>query len=307
MSAFPKVAVLMGGISSERPVSFRSGAAIAQGLRDAGHDVAEIGLDTAAIPDLSGFDAAFIALHGRFGEDGAIQALLDAARVPYTGPGAEASRISFDKILSRRVLQDAGLPVAKGFVLRAGEAPSAIPLSLPFVVKPPREGSSVGVTIVRDAADIAAAVEAARAKSPEGDILVEDFIPGREWTVGLVGGEPYPVIDIAAKLDGGWYSWKSKYESGGTTVYSFPGDDPAMRAATERCRELAAEAFRALGCRGMGRIDMRVTPDFEPYILEMNTIPGFTATSLLPKAAAKAGLSFSQLCDRILSLAAFGA
>ena len=111
----------------------------------------------------------------------------------------------------------------------------------------------------------------------------------------------------AAKLDGGWYSWKSKDESGGTTVYSFPGDDPALRAATERCRELAAEAFRALGCRGMGRIDMRVTPDFKPYILEMNTIPGFTATSLLPKAAAKAGLSFAQLCDRILSLAAFGA
>ena len=306
MSAFPKVAVLMGGISSERPVSFRSGAAIAQGLRDAGHEVAEIGLDTASIPDLSGFDAAFIALHGRFGEDGAIQSLLDAARVPYTGPGAEASRISFDKILSRRVLQDAGLPVAKGFVLSAGEDPASIPLPLPFVVKPPREGSSVGVTIVRDAADIAAAVEAARAKSPEGDILVEDFIPGHEWTVGLVGGEPYPVIDIAAKLDGGWYSWKSKYESGGTTVYSFPGDDPALRAATERCRELAAEAFRALGCRGMGRIDMRVTPDYEPYILEMNTIPGFTATSLLPKAAAKAGISFAQLCDRILSLAAFG-
>ena len=304
MPDFHKVAVLMGGISSERPVSFRSGTAIAQGLRDAGHDVTEIGLDTASIPDLSGFDAAFIALHGRFGEDGAVQALLDAAGIPYTGPGAAASRVSFDKIPSREILAKAGLPIAKGFVLPAGADPASIPLPLPFVVKPPREGSSVGVTIVRDSADIADAVAAARAKSPEGDILVEDFIPGHEWTVGLVGGEPFPVIDIAAKLDGGWYSWKSKYESGGTTVYSFPADDPAMRAATERCREVAAEAFRALGCRGMGRIDLRVTPDFEPYILEMNTIPGFTATSLLPKAAAKVGLSFAELCDRILSLAA---
>ena len=304
MSDFRNVAVLMGGISSERPVSLRSGAAITQGLLDAGYNAVPVQLDEAAIPDLSAYDAAFIALHGRFGEDGGVQKLLDDARVPYTGPGAEASRISFDKILSREVLARAGLPIARGHILHAGESPDTIPLPLPFVIKPPREGSSVGVTIVREADAVADAVALARAKSPEGDIIVEDFIPGREWTVGLVGGEPFPVIDIAAKLDGGWYSWKSKYESGGTTVYSFPGDDPAMLAATERCREVAAEAFRALGCRGMGRVDLRVTPDFQPVILEMNTIPGFTATSLLPKAAAKVGLSFAQLCDRILRLAA---
>ena len=304
MPEFHRVAVLMGGISSERPVSLRSGAAIAQGLRDAGHDVAEIRLDEAAIPDLSGFDAAFLALHGRFGEDGAVQALLDAAGIPYTGPGAEASRVSFDKILSRRVLADAGLPIARGHVLGPADDPASIPLPLPFVVKPPREGSSVGVSIVREAADIAAAVELARSKAPDGDILVEDFIPGREWTVGLVGGDPLPVIDIAAKLDGGWYSWKSKYESGGTTAYTFPADDPALRAAAERCQAVAADVFRALGCRGMGRVDFRVTPALEPVVLEMNTLPGFTATSLLPKAAARAGLSFPGLCDRILRLAA---
>ncbi len=294
----------MGGISSEREISLRSGAAVAQGLRDAGHHVEEVRLDSAALPDLSGFDAAFLALHGRFGEDGTVQALLDRLRLPYTGPGAEASRKSFDKIATRDVLIAAGLPVAKGVVLHPGEPAESIGLPLPFVVKPPREGSSVGVSIVKRPEEIIPAVTAARDKAPEGDILIEDYIPGAEWTVGIVGEEALPPIEISANLDGGWYSWDSKYKPGGC-LHTFPEDNPRLRPLIPVCQELALKAYHALGCRGLGRVDFRITPEGTPFILEMNTLPGFTSASLLPDEAARAGYTFSGICEKILELAAF--
>lgn len=299
---FQRVAVLMGGVSNERPISIQSGEAVVRGLRDAGYRAEPVLLDREALPPLEGIEAVFIALHGRFGEDGGVQRLLDARGVPYTGAGAEASRVAFDKILTRAVLAAAGCPVAPGQTLGVREPVSAVTLPLPLVVKPPREGSSLGITIVRAEGELAPAVAEGRRYADE--LLIEAFIPGREWTVGIVDGEALPPIEIEAALDGGWYSWRAKYFSAGTTRYLFPEDHPGEAALCRRCRELALEVSRALGVRGMARVDFRVPPQGDPVVLELNTIPGFTGTSLLPKAAARAGLSFAALCARLLETAA---
>lgn len=300
---FHRVAVLMGGVSSEREISLKSGSGVVNGLREAGYDVTPVDIEREELPALVGIEAVFIALHGRFGEDGGIQRLLDARKLPYTGSGAESSRISFDKVLTRDALLAAGLPVAEGQLLPAGAPASALRLPLPVVVKPPREGSSVGISIVRTAAELGPALAEARKYADE--LLVETFIPGREWTVGVVGDDALPPVEIEPKIDGGWYSWQAKYFSNGTTQYVFPDDNPADVALSAHCRDLASRVFRALDARGLGRIDFRITPEGKPFILELNTIPGFTPQSLLPKAAARAGLSFSALCARILETARF--
>lgn len=298
---FHRVAVLMGGTSSEREISLKSGDAVVQGLREAGYDVTPVVLDREELPALPGIEAAFVALHGRFGEDGGIQRLLNARKLPYTGSGAESSRVSFDKVLTRDALTAAALPVAAGQVLAPGETAAAVRISCPLVVKPPREGSSVGVSIVQNPSELDAAIAEGRRFNPE--LLVEAFVPGREWTVGIVGDEALPPVEIQPKLDGGWYSWQAKYFSNGTTRYSFPDDNPEDSALSARCRELALRVFRALECRGLGRVDFRITPEGEPFVLELNAIPGFTQHSLLPKAAARAGIPFPALCARILETA----
>lgn len=296
-----KIAVLMGGISSEREISLRSGAAVVKGLQEAGYEAVPVVLERDTLDGLpQDVDAVFIALHGGYGENGGVQADLDARGLPYTGPGAACSRITIDKVATKRVLDAAGIPTAPYEVLAAGQDKTGI--APPLVVKPPRDGSSVGVSKVTDLSQWEAALARARAADPQGEALVERYIPGREWTVGLVGEEVLPVIEIQAA--NGWYGFVEKY-SAGTTRYLFP-DTEADRPLTARCQRLARAAFAAVDGRGVSRVDFRVDPDGAPYVLEINTVPGFTETSLLPKAAARAGISFPALCARLVEQAACG-
>lgn len=290
---FKKVAVLKGGISSEREVSLRSGGAIAKGLREGGYEVLEIDITSRMFAIPEGIEAVFIALHGQFGEDGEIQQKLSEMDMPFTGSGAESSRVSFDKILTRERLIENGIPVAKGEVLTHAEGRT---IPVPLVVKPPREGSSVGCYLVFEDHAWESAFEGAAQYS--GEALVETFIPGRELTVGVVDGQVLPVVEIKPASE--WYDFNAKYVTG-DTQYVVPAelDDET----TAYLQSLALKTFEALEAEGFGRIDFRLTPEGMPYVLELNAIPGFTATSLLPKAAQAAGIGFSDLCCRIMELA----
>jgi len=294
---FQHVAVLKGGPSAERDISLCSGAAVAQGLRAAGFSVFEIDVRSETLDLPAETDAAFIALHGRFGEDGGVQALLDERRIPYTGSGAAASRAAMDKRLSRDRLAAAGLPIPEGARLSGSGA--SCPLPLPVVVKPPSQGSSLGCHVVRGPDDWEPALE--DALRYEGEVLVETFIAGRELTVGVVDQEAMPVVEI--RPEGGAYDYRAKYVPG-RTRYLTPAPLPAR--CTHEAQAMALAVFHALGARGFGRIDFRMDPRNRLFVLELNTIPGFTETSLLPKAAAAAGMDFPALCERILNLAAFG-
>lgn len=290
---YERVAVLMGGISSERAVSLKSGAAIAQGLRDGGYSVEEIDITSRRFSLPEEMDAVFVALHGEFGEDGEIQQQLLDMQVPFTGSGAESSHVSFDKVLTRERLMAKGIPVAKGEVLKRA---SDRTLPVPLVVKPPREGSSVGCFLVFEEEAWTAAFEGAAKFS--GDVLVEEFIPGRELTVGIVGRDVLPVIEIKPASE--WYDFNAKYVTG-NTEYVVPAQ--LDQVLTERLQSMALKTFDGLGAEGFGRVDFRLSPADEPYVLELNAIPGFTATSLLPKAADAAGIGFSELCCRIMESA----
>jgi len=290
---FKRVAVLMGGPSSERGVSLRSGAAVAKGLREAGYEVIEVDVKGQDFDVPEGVEAAFVALHGEFGEDGQIQKILDAKRIPYTGSGPEASRRSFDKILSKKLFVENGIPTPEYEILRKGQKRS---LSLPVVIKPACQGSSIGVHRVILESEWEKAL--ADSFSYGDEIVVESYIKGRELTVGIVDGEVLPVVEIVAPDD--WYGFDAKYTKG-SSKYLVPA--PLDLETCKRCREIALKTFQALGCRGMGRIDFRFAEDGRLYVLELNNIPGFTETSLLPKAAAEAGISFSNLCDRIINTA----
>ena len=297
---FEHVGVLMGGQSSEREISLTSGRAVLDGLRQAGYAAVSIVLDEECVAGrLDGLQAVFIALHGGYGENGGVQADLDAMRMPYTGSGARASKLAMCKVATKRRLEQASIPTAAYEVLPRGVDRTRLPL--PVVTKPPRDGSSVGISRVLRAVEWPAALAEARQHDPDGEVLVETYLPGREWTVGIVGDEALPVIEI--QPPGGWYDFKAKYTPGAST-YVFP-EGGELDALMQHCRDLALAAFRAVGCRGLGRVDFRVLPDGRPFVLEINTIPGFTPTSLLPKAAAKAGIAFPKLCARILSLACY--
>lgn len=288
-----RVAVLKGGVSAEREVSLRSGAAVAKGLREAGYRVTEVDVTDRTLVLPEAIDAVFIALHGHFGEDGEVQAILDDMGVPYTGAGVAASRAAFDKIVTKDRLCAAGIPTPEYRVLD-GEAAS--PLSRPVVVKPACQGSTIGIHCVREPGEWAAAcADAAR----HGRALVETFIPGRELTVGMAGETALPVGEIIAP--DAWYDYEAKYTSG-RTRYVFPAELDEFVA--RRCRALALETFRVMNCRGLARVDFRLPVDNAPTVLEINTIPGFTETSLLPKAAAAAGIGFAELCAKIVELAA---
>jgi len=294
-----RVAVLMGGTSSERDVSIRSGTAVVSALLAEGVEALPVVLDANRIDALpKGVTDVFLALHGGYGENGGVQADLDKLGVPYTGPGAAASRITIDKIATKRILEKAGIPTAAYEVLTRGKDATSLPL--PVVVKPPRDGSSVGISKVTEPGQWAAALKTAREADPRGEVLVEAYIPGREWTVGILGDEALPVVEIQAP--NGWYGYTEKYTKG-MTNYVFP-ESEADKPLVAQCQLLALLAFKAVGCRGVSRVDFRVTPEGQPYVLEINTIPGFTATSLLPKAAAKKGMSFGALCVRLLDFAA---
>jgi D-alanine-D-alanine ligase len=290
---FRSVAVLKGGFSAERKVSLESGAAVAAGLRQAGYLVTEIDVTTPGFVVPDGTEAVFIALHGTFGEDGGAQARLDELGIPYAGSDAEASCRCFDKCLTETCLRQAGVPVPDSEVLRRGD-PRTLPL--PVAVKPPRQGSSVGCSLVFDEAEWLSALDEAFRYDEE--ILVQQFIPGREFTVGIVDGEVLPIVEIVTSS--GWYDYTAKYEAD-TTRYVVPAELDSASAA--QMQQIALKTFEALGARGFGRVDFRMTPEGVMFVLELNNIPGFTSHSLLPKAAAVAGIDFPALCDWILRTA----
>ena len=290
----------MGGRSSEREVSLQSGRNVAEALASLGkYEVVPVDVtdDTlAALP--RDVDAAYIALHGGWGENGGVQAALDARKIPYTGPGVKASQIAMDKVKTKMVLEMKNVPTAKWSL--ASPDTEKPPLPLPVVVKPPCDGSSVGISKVSSEDDWPKALAAAFAcQSADKPVLVEEFIPGREFTVAVVDGEAWPVIEIVAK--GGWYGYEEKYTSE-ETKYPFLEDGEL----SQKLQKLAVEAYHAVGCRGVTRVDFRVSPLGRCYVLELNTSPGFTSHSLVPKAGMKTGLTFAQVCDRILQSAKYG-
>ena len=292
-----KIAVLMGGTSNERKVSLESGRNVAEALASLGkYEVIPVILesdDLSALPD--GIDAVYIALHGGWGENGGVQAELNRRKIPYTGPGAMSSRIAMDKIKTKMVLELKGVPTAPWSLASKG-TPSS-PLPLPVVVKPPSDGSSVGISKVSSPEEWEGALEAAlAAQGGKGEVLVEEFIPGREMTVGVINGEALPAIEIVAK--NGWYGFDEKYVSS-ETRYPFLEDGPLL----EKLRKMAVEAYNAIGCRSVTRIDFRVSPVGRIYVLELNTSPGFTSHSLVPMAGMKTGLDFAGVCEKILSTA----
>jgi D-alanine-D-alanine ligase len=290
---FKHVAVLKGGISKEREISLRSGAAVAGGLRQAGYAVDEVDVKGPdfVLPD--GVEAVFIALHGEFGEDGQIQELLARRGIPYTGADPESSRLAFAKDLSKEILARRGITTPPYEILRNGR-PRTLPL--PVIVKPTRQGSSFGLHLVRD--EICWQDALTEAMIYNHETLVEQYIAGRELTVGIVGREILPAIEIRAPE--GNYDYRAKYTKGVTT-YLVPA--PLEKRQADDARRLAWETYCALKCRGLGRVDMRLSPEGAIYVLELNTIPGFTETSLLPKAAAAAGCGFAPLCARIMETA----
>lgn len=290
---FHQVAVLKGGPSAERDVSLASGAAVARALRGLDYAVAELDVRDHEV-DLPGdTEAVFIALHGTFGEDGELQAILERRGIPFTGSDAASSRRAFDKVESKRIFERHAVATPRYEMLRHGQART---LPLPVVVKPPRQGSSIGVAKVFQEQDWPGAFEAALALDPE--VLVETFVEGAELTVGVVGEQVLPIVEIRAPE--GYYDYRAKYTRG-LTEYLVPA--PLGAEMTRQCQAIAWEAFTALGCRSLGRVDIRLTPDGHPFVLEVNSIPGFTETSLLPKAALAAGIAFPSLCEMILNLA----
>ncbi len=287
-----KVAVLMGGPGTEREVSLRSGLAVSKAVSEAGADVElvdVIGIDV-EVPE--GTDLVFNMIHGTFGEDGQLQEILDKLGVPYTGEGAEGSRIAFDKILSKERFAAAGVPTSAWCILRSGES---LPKAPPFVLKAPRQGSSVGVHIVKTPADAKAALE--DCLRFDDQVLIEDFFVGRELTVGILGDLALPIIEIVPHE--GFYDYEHKYTKGASDYY-VPA--PIGEAATQAVQKAALDAHRALGLEVYSRVDILLAADGSLNVMEINTIPGMTETSLLPKAASVIGLSFPALCDRIAEI-----
>ena len=293
--SFKKICVLMGGTSNERDVSLVSGKNVVDALVSLNkYDVIPVVLDRDSVEDVPDCDVCFLALHGGWGESGGVQAALDKRKIPYTGPGAKASQIAMDKVKTKMVLEMKGVPTAKWTLASPGT--EASPLPLPVVVKPPCDGSSVGISKVLTAAEWKPALDAAlAAQGGKGEVMVEAFIEGREMTVAVVDGTPLPVIEICAK--GGWYGYDEKYNSN-ETRYPFP-DDPFLPLV----QQIAVDAYRACGCRGVTRVDFRIDAKNRPFVLELNTLPGMTGHSLVPKAAQQAGIPFPELCDRMIAAA----
>jgi len=287
---------MLGGPSAEREVSLRSGAAVAGALRSLGHEVQELDPRDASWVLPPGTDVVFLALHGTYGEDGTVQRRLDELGALYTGCDAEASRTAFNKVLTKNLCLKAGVPTAKYLVVNSKPVPWPKGWQPPLVVKPVRQGSSVGLQFVEQKTDWLAALAAAL--QFDSEVMVEEKIIGRETTVGILGGEPLPVLEIRPKV--GSYDYKNKYTAG-RTEYFCPAEFDS--ATTKRIQATALGAFQAVGGRDYARVDMMVRDGGEPVVLEVNTLPGMTETSLLPKAAAAAGLNYAQLCQRMVDLA----
>lgn len=297
------IAVLMGGLSAEREVSLRTGQAVLQALKGAGYRATAIDAGRGLPAQLAeqGAEVAFIALHGRFGEDGTVQGLLEMMGIPYTGSGVLASAMAMDKVVTKKLLLHHELPTPGFSAFRRGEDLQGFVDGighLPVVVKPACEGSTIGLTVAGSREELEEGLRLALQSDPVA--LVEDYIEGREVTVGVLDGQALPVIEVVPK--GGLYDYHAKYTAG-QTEYLLPA--PLEQGLYGRLQQAAVEAFAVLGCSGAARVDFMVR-EREFYCLEVNTIPGMTETSLLPKAAGEAGLDFGELVQRILQGAALG-
>lgn len=293
-----RIGVLMGGFGSEREVSLKSGSAVIDSLRASGYKTVAIDVGDDLIEWLreERVEAAFIALHGPVGEDGIVQGVLEFLRIPYTGSGVLGSAFAMDKRMAKRAFEAQGIPTAKWESLHRNATKTPLSIKPPLVVKPSRQGSTVGISIINtdDHDKIEDALNLAF--SLDEWVLVEEFIPGAEITVGVLDGEALGCVEI--RPEGGFYDYERKYTPG-KTQYLAPA--PIPESVASRVRAFAVTAYNALGCRGAARVDFRVTPEGEPRILEVNTIPGLTSTSLLPKSAGVVGMDFNKLVERMLA------
>jgi D-alanine-D-alanine ligase len=295
-----RVGVLLGGLSAEREVSLRTGAAVARALRGLGYEVVEVdvGKDLPARLVAEKVEVAFIALHGRYGEDGCVQGLLESMFIPYTGSGVLASALSMDKVLAKQLFLARGIPTPAWRAFRTVEearaAVDALPFPFPVVVKPSREGSSVGVHICKSRDAYLVAIE--DAAKYVGLLLVEQFVKGREVQGGVLDDEALGVIEVVPARE--FYDYTAKYQSGSGTRYLFPAPLPTDQY--ERVNQVSLDAHRALDCSGGSRSDVIIAESGEVYLLEINTLPGMTETSLLPKIAAGRDIDFPSLCERLL-------
>lgn len=294
-----RIGVLMGGISREREVSLRSGAAMLAALKEQGYQVVGIDVGEDIVRQIIGanIEVAVIALHGRWGEDGTVQGLLELLRIPYTGSGVLASALAINKIKAKEVFLYHEIPTPEFFPIPdvwRGEEP---PFPPPWVVKPASEGSTIGISIVADRAGLNEGVKGAKAHDQE--VFVERYIKGRELTVAILNGEPLPIVEVKPKR--GFYDYQAKYTPGETT-YTCPA--PLSKLQTEEVMGLGLRAYHALGCSGCARVDLLMDEGGGAYVTEINTLPGMTQTSLVPKAAAVAGIPFGRLVEMILEGAA---
>lgn len=297
-----KIGVLLGGLSAERDVSLKSGTAVHQALVAQGYNAVaiDVGRDLPDVLRREGIEVAFIALHGRYGEDGCVQGLLELMQIPYTGSGVLASALAMHKRYSKQTFAASGILTAPFCCYRRCEtvALADLPFALPLVVKPVQEGSSVGVSIVREEAQLAKALELAFHHDDE--ILVEMYIKGQEIQIGILDDRPIGAIEIVPKNE--FYDFEAKYTDG-MAEHVFPAR--LTQELYEKAQQIGLAAHRALGCKGYSRVDLLVTTAGDCYVLEVNTLPGMTALSLLPEIAAKgAGLQFEALVSRIIESAA---
>ena len=311
MSDEKYIVVLMGGISPEREISLQSGKAVASALSKGNNNVIKIIVNDDMVNELDNYkiDVAFIALHGYFGEDGGVQKVLESKGIPYTGSGISASKLAMNKVESKDIFRKSNIPTPDYLVVSAEQSMSEITkgiknLKLPVITKPASNGSSIGISIIREYISINDALEHTGSYSKE--ILVEECIEGRELAVSVLNDKALPVIEI--KTATGIYDYDAKYKSDTTQYIVLTSADESSgttlsHTVYNRVQELAVRAHNSLGCRTFSRVDMILNRDDEIYVLEVNTIPGFTERSLLPKAAAAANISFSELCNAIVNAA----
>jgi D-alanine-D-alanine ligase len=293
-----KIAVLMGGPGSERDVSLATGRGVSKALRSLGVDVADVDVRDEKFQLPKDVDLAFIAIHGTFGEDGQLQKILEDRGVAYTGDGVQSSRAAFDKILSKEKFREHTVITPEWEVVKSGARPT---IPIPIVVKTPRQGSTVGVVIVKNERELDSAIS--EVAKYDQELLIEKFVPGRELTIGILGDQALPILEIVPK--GGFYDFNNKYPflnpaAGGGAEHVCPAK--IDKAKTKQIQELALKAHRALGLQVYSRVDAILKEGGEAFILEANTIPGMTEASLLPEAAAAAGINYVDLCVRIIEL-----
>jgi len=294
-----RIGVMMGGLSREREISLKTGKAVLKALVEKGYNACsiDVGHDIAETLVKERIECAFIALHGRFGEDGTIQGMLELMRLPYTGSGVLSSALALHKIMAKKLFLCEKIPTPPFEAVQrqdiGKESFRNISLSLPLVIKPAREGSTIGVSIVRTEEELALSLK--EAGKYDEEILVEKFVGGKEITVGILEDIPLPIIEIVPKS--GFYNYHSKYTKG-ETQYIIPARIP--REKYLYAQEISLKAFRALGCSGFSRVDLMTDEQSDPFVIDVNTMPGMTETSLLPQAAGYAGIPFEDLVERIL-------